>query len=207
MSSDVIRILLVCDNYFYRLGLKTELEMSGQYIVNNELDSLLDTEIDFTSHCDLMLLCLDSINMLNSIKTFQSKRNKIPILTLIKLVNTKYIRRIIKSGVSGVLYSNCAPDVLLDAVHSCIKGITILDPHIDTSVLSDDIDKNPLWLLTSRELDVLHDLSQGKTNKKIAISLNMSEQTVKSHMRNILRKLNVNSRLEAAMFWSKNNTY
>ena len=92
----------------------------------------------------------------------------------------------------------------LEAIRSGAKGGKAFSTRVSEYLRERDLfgaQEDPFSILTERELDVLHELAQGLSNKQIASVLNISEQTVKVHIRNLLRKLNVRSRVAATILF------
>lgn len=96
------------------------------------------------------------------------------------------------------------PEVLLEAIRTGAKGSKVFSERVNQYLREREMfgaEEDPFSVLTERELDVLHELAQGLSNKQIASVLNISEQTVKVHIRNLLRKLNVRSRVAATILF------
>lgn len=96
------------------------------------------------------------------------------------------------------------PEVLLEAIRAGAKGSKVFSERVNQYLREREMfgaEEDPFSVLTERELDVLHELAQGLSNKQIASVLNISEQTVKVHIRNLLRKLNVRSRVAATILF------
>jgi DNA-binding NarL/FixJ family response regulator len=85
---------------------------------------------------------------------------------------------------------------LTDAIHEILEGRAVLDPRVTQGVFGRLTDKDPT-ALTDRELDVLRQISQGQSTKEVAAQLYLSDETIKTHLKNIFRKLGVHDRAEA----------
>ncbi len=105
------------------------------------------------------------------------------------------ILRAIEAGAAGYLLKDVAPDTIVDAIQTASRGEMVLAPGLATRVMRGL--RNPTPRLTERELEVLHHLATGASNKQIAKSLFVSEATVKSHLVHIFTKLDVDSRARA----------
>ena len=93
---------------------------------------------------------------------------------------------------------------MLEAIRAGAKGSKVFSERVNQYLREREMfgaEEDPFSVLTERELDVLHELAQGLSNKQIASVLNISEQTVKVHIRNLLRKLNVRSRVAATILF------
>ena len=152
---------------------------------------------------DLRMPDLSGIDVLKKIRT---KNTDTPIAMLTTSDDEKDLIEALKNGASGYLLKDMEPDDLVAALKEIIKGETIVAPNL-TQILArvvqgDDPDKdlnNPLKDLTPREAEILELLAEGQSNKLIAKNLGISDGTVKLHVKSILRKLDIHSRVEAAV--------
>ena len=116
----------------------------------------------------------------------------------------------IKTGADGYLLKDLEPEEILENINRAIEGQVVLSPVL-TNALAEalkekkDEPSRSLQGLTEKELMVLKGISQGLSNKLIARELNISDGTVKVHVKHILKKLNFHSRVEAAIWVSENN--
>lgn len=112
-----------------------------------------------------------------------------------------------RAGALGYLLKTSSPNDLIDAVRLADKGEAKITPRIATKLIEDfrrvredhEVDDTELYALSDREAEILDYVAQGLRNKEIATKLNIAEKTVKNHVSNILKALQVNSRTEAAM--------
>ena len=117
-----------------------------------------------------------------------------------------YVREILRAGARGYLLKDSGADDLVKAIRAVAAGESYLSPAVSNAVL-DDYRKhvtNPVDLLTSREREVLQMLAEGKTNKEIAVVLNLSVYTVDAHRGRIMEKLNLHSINELVRFALRN---
>nr|UVY64948.1 MAG: Pilus assembly protein TadZ N-terminal [Bacteriophage sp.] len=166
------------------------------------------TAIDLANRLDLDLILLD-LNMkgLSGLDTLNALRRdgitaQIIILTVSDSANDIYA--LIDAGADGYLLKDSDPEVLLDAIRTGANGGKVFSERVSDYLREREMfgeEDDPFSMLTERELDVLHELAQGLSNKQIASVLNISEQTVKVHIRNLLRKLNVRSRVAATILF------
>ncbi|MBU2862561.1 response regulator [Reinekea forsetii] len=116
------------------------------------------------------------------------------------------IHQAIRAGADGYLLKDIEPDLLVASVKRCMTGEPVFSDSIKASVLQANQSKAPegrhpvISELTDRELDVLHLIAEGLTNKDIGNRLAIAEGTVKVHVKRLLAKLNLRSRVEAAIF-------
>jgi two-component system, NarL family, response regulator LiaR len=108
---------------------------------------------------------------------------------------------VLRAGAIGYVRKDADPQVLLEAVRAAARGQSVIDPSVAGTVLQDLVGRRiPGEGLTERELDVLRRLVQGGTNRQIADALCISEETVKTHVGNILGKLHLSHRLQAVLY-------
>jgi len=133
-----------------------------------------------------------------------SPRTRVLALSMHK--DSVYVREILRAGAKGYLLKDAAGKDLLDAVRAVARGEGYLSPGVSEAVLSDYRRHvtNPIDLLTSREREVLQLIAEGKTNKEIANSLNLSVYTVEAHRGRVMEKLNLHSTGELVRFALRN---
>ena len=158
------------------------------------------------------ILMLD-INMpkLNGIEVLKEiKRKKYPIKVLILTYHDEidYLVKIFDIGVEGYLIKNSDVKELKKAITFIANGKSYIQPSLipllNTKLRTRDTDKTKLDILTNREKEMLVYLAKGMLNKEIAIELRISERTVKNHISNLFKKIDVNDRTQAAVFAIKN---
>ncbi len=141
---------------------------------------------------------------LSGLDTLKSLRNedvdaRIVILTVSDAKND--IFALIDAGADGYLLKDTEPDTLLGQIKQIAQGEVILSDSIKDLLLERSSSQDPIHALTDREMDVLQLIAKGLSNKQIAAQLFISEETVKVHIRNLLRKLNVHSRVAATVLY------
>ena len=110
---------------------------------------------------------------------------------------------LIDAGADGYLLKDTEPDTLLSQLKRIAQGEVILSDSIKDLLIERQSSQEPIYSLTDREMDVLRLIATGLSNKQIAGQLFISEETVKVHIRNLLRKLNVHSRVAATVLYFK----
>lgn len=113
----------------------------------------------------------------------------------------------LKSKVNGYLLKNSPPSQLIQDITAVCRGETRISPELVGTVVNfvrnnDDFNTHSVDSLTMREKEILHFIAQGKTNKEIASELSISTNTVKNHVKSILSKLSIHSRVQAVSYWS-----
>lgn len=164
--------------------------------------------IDLANRLDIDVILLD-LNMkgMSGTDTLNALRRdgvtaQIIILTVSDASSDVFA--LIDAGADGYLLKDSDPEVLLEAIRAGAKGSKVFSERVNQYLHEREMfgaEEDPFSVLTERELDVLHELAQGLSNKQIASVLNISEQTVKVHIRNLLRKLNVRSRVAATILF------
>ncbi|HEX8980114.1 MAG TPA: response regulator [Parasulfuritortus sp.] len=202
------RIILVDDHTLFRKGLAELLERDGLISVvamtgnPDEIRSLLRERSPDVLILDLNMPGTDGISLMQQLK---GEGFAMPILILTVSEAEEDLARALRSGANGYLLKSMEPDEVVDAVQRAVKGETVVAPAMTAKLISllDNKASSPNSLLdslTQREREILAHLAKGGSNKAIARELDISYDTVKLHVRHILAKLNLSSRVEAAVF-------
>ncbi len=156
---------------------------------------------------DLRMKPMDGISMVEQIR---SEGCEIPVVMLTMSDSEADLSRAIRAGVRGYLLKDMAPEEVVDAIRRVAGGELVVAPSMTVKMIEmlrgdqpDDEPKNSLKLLTEREREILQLLSRGDSNKAIAQTLSISYDTVKQHVRHILNKLNLSSRVKAAVLFTE----
>ncbi|ECX5404786.1 nitrate/nitrite response regulator protein NarP, partial [Salmonella enterica] len=199
------QVLIVDDHPLMRRGIRQLLELDPAFHVVAEAGDGASA-IDLANRIEPDLILLD-LNMkgLSGLDTLNALRRdgvtaQIIILTVSDSASDIYA--LIDAGADGYLLKDSDPEVLLEAIRKGANGGKVFSDRVNEYLRERErfgAQEDPFSILTERELDVLHELAQGLSNKQIASVLNISEQTVKVHIRNLLRKLNVRSRIAATI--------
>jgi two-component system nitrate/nitrite response regulator NarP len=201
------KVMIVDDHPLMRRGISQLLQLDSAFDVVAEAGDGASA-IDLANRLDLDVILLD-LNMkgMSGLDTLNALRRdgitaQIIILTVSDSASDVYA--LIDAGADGYLLKDSDPEVLLEAIRSGAKGGKAFSERVSNYLRERELfgaEEDPFSMLTERELDVLHELAQGLSNKQIASVLNISEQTVKVHIRNLLRKLNVRSRVAATILF------
>jgi DNA-binding NarL/FixJ family response regulator len=197
-----VRILVVDDHALFRAGLISLLaEMPELQVVGEAANG--DAAIKLAANLKPDLILLD-VNMpgrrgVETIGTLkQTETCRVLMLTISK--NDADLFGAISAGADGYLLKNAEPEELRRAILQVSEGMSVLSPQITRQVMqavNSDNSRSPAFNLSSREMEVLDCLAQGQTTMQIADSLFISENTVKTHVRHILEKLEASNRAEA----------
>jgi DNA-binding NarL/FixJ family response regulator len=205
-----IRVLLADDHALFREGLASIITNQPDMVVVGEADDGLEALVKAQElKPDLILMDItmpggDGLEATYKIKTMLPD-TVIVVLTVHN--DEERLFQAIKNGAQGYLLKNIRSETMLELIRGALRGEAAITPGLAGYMLEEfrrlsrgkpDDDSEPVETLTFREQEVLAEVSTGASDKEIAESLSISLYTVKSHMRNILGKLHVNSRYEAA---------
>ncbi len=149
---------------------------------------------------DLVMPQLDGIEAIRQVREV-SPASKVIVLTSFDDKEKVYLS--VKAGAAGYLLKDADPQELADAIRTVQRGEALLNPSIAAKLMQEVAEGGPRAAgeaLTERELEVLRHLARGMSNKEIAGALVLSEKTVKTHVSNILGKLHLADRTQAALF-------
>ena len=204
-----IRVVLVDDHRVVSRGVRIYLEsfpdisVVGTATSGEELLKMLDEWLPDVVVMDLLIPGgMDGIEATRRVRS-RSPRTWVVALT----VSTDEARLIaaLRAGAIGYVRKDAEPEILLSAVRAAARGQSVLDPCVAGTVLHDLLRGGlPEEELTERELTVLRQLAHGRTNREIAEALFISEETVKTHIGNILGKLQLTHRTQALIYALKN---
>ena len=200
-----IRVALVDDHQIVRRGLRSFLESFPDITIVGEAangEALLPLVERATP--DVVVMDLLMPGGINGIETTTRLRIRFPAVQVVVLTAYMDDARVIaalRAGAIGYVRKDATPDILLMAVRNAAQGQSMLDPTIAGSVLQELVHHSQLEeRLTPRETEVLTQLAHGRTNLEIARQLQIGEETVKSHVGNILAKLHLAHRTQAAIY-------
>ena len=202
--TDKTKVLLIDDHPLMRRGIKQLVELDENFEVigdvgngNDGITVALEKEPDLIV-LDLNMKGLSGLDTLKALRT-EGVDARIVILTVSDAKND--IFALIDAGADGYLLKDTEPDTLLNQIKQIAHGEVILSDSIKNLLIERHSMQGPLDSLTEREMDVLQQIATGLSNKQIAAKLFISEETVKVHIRNLLRKLNVHSRVAATVLY------
>lgn len=210
-----ISILIADDHSLIRQGLKQILELEKDITViaqaSNGNEAVLYAR-ELKPNVILMDINMPGMNGLQAIK--EIKQEKIPskIIVLTIHEDREYLFKTLQMGAEGYVLKDAEPSVLIEAIHNVYAGQSYIQPNMTMELVKEfnrvtlhDKEKHDDNNLTIREVEVLELIAEGMINKEIAKQLYISEKTVKNHVSNIFRKLNVSDRTQAAIYAFKHN--
>ena len=204
----MISLLLVDDQNLIRQGLKALLELEPDLVVVGEAENgaiAIDRVKELQPNVVLMDIRMPVMDGVTATKQICSQFPNINILVLTTFDDDTYVAAAIKNGAKGYLLKDTPSEEIAAAIRAVALGYTHLAPGMIDKVMSVQIDKNEVILppelaeLTPRELEILKLIAAGSNNREIAGQLYISEGTVKNHVTNILTRLNVRDRTQAAI--------
>lgn len=207
-----VKIMITDDHSMIREGLKNLLELDGDIQVIAEAvdgEDCLDKLKIFTPDVLLLDINMPKKNGLEVLQTLKDRRSKLKVLILTVHNEIEYLLKAVEIGVNGYILKDSESSELKKAIFSIMNEEDYIQPSLIPLLNSKMIEKNKdegkINTLTRRELQVLKLLAIGMYNKEIAEKLEISERTVKNHVSNIFKKLEVTDRTQAAVFAIRNN--
>jgi two-component system nitrate/nitrite response regulator NarL len=205
-----LKVLLIDDHRLFREGLQSLLQRRNIEVLAAVGDGIEGLKLTRELHPDIVLLdmrmpIIDGISVLKKLKQHEPA---MPVVILTTSSNEQDLLEALKNGASGYLLKDMDPDALVIALRDINADKTVVAPHL-TSVLVRFVQgdtntaeqQGPFNALTPREREILKLIADGQGNKLIARNLGISDGTVKLHVKAVLRKLEVHSRVEAAVMY------
>jgi two-component system nitrate/nitrite response regulator NarL len=210
-----MRVLLVDDHTLFRSGLETLLERHNIEVVAATGDGRDGMRLALEIQPDIVLLDMRMPDM-NGLEVLRALRNggmKTPIVMLTTSNEERDLVECLRNGAQGYLLKDMEPAELVNALRDIQSGRTVVAPElagvlarvVQGESVEPERQETPFSDLTPRELEILCLLAEGQSNKVIARNLGISDGTVKLHVKAVLRKLNVHSRVEAAVMAVEQN--
>ena len=201
---DPIRVVLVDDHRIVRRGLRSFLEAFPDLAVVGESASGEDVLEQVEGWLpDVVIMDLLMPGGMDGIETTRRLRSITPHTQIVVLTAHTDDARVVaalRAGAIGYVRKDAEPEILLAAVRAAARGQSMLDPAVAGTVLQDLVGSAEVRHdLTERELEVLRLLAHGRTNRQIAEELVLGEETVKTHVGNILAKLHLAHRTQAVV--------
>jgi NarL family two-component system response regulator LiaR len=202
----MIRVLIVDDHTVVRQGLRflmqqeADIEVIGEAVDGSQAIDMVRNEVPAVVLLDLLMPNTDGLTALREIKRI-SPATQVVILTSHQ--GDDHLFEAIKAGAVSYVLKTAGVDTVVESVRAAARGESMLDPSVAARVLQEmrrSRDREQVDQLSRREVDVLTALARGRSNKEIAKDLSIGEETVKTHVSNILSKLHLADRTQAAIY-------
>ncbi|NHZ71596.1 MAG: response regulator [Aquificales bacterium] len=211
--SKKIKLMLADDHAVVRSGLRMLLDAQPDMEIVAEAETGLEAVAKVQElRPDIVLMDVEMPEM-NGIEATRKIKEYVPetaVLALTMYEDDQYFFEMLKAGASGYVPKRAAPDELVNAIRTVSKGDVFLYPTLAARLVNDYINRDettpteeddaPLTPLTPREQEVLIQIAEGLTNPEIAQELTISVKTVDRHRENIMRKLNMHSRIDLVKY-------
>jgi NarL family two-component system response regulator LiaR len=204
-----IRVLLVDDHKIVRQGVRAYLHTLEDIQVVAESDSGAGAVAAVEENApDVVLMDLEMPGELDGIaatRQIRSRRPETQVIVVTSHHQDEYIFPAVRAGAISYLLKDVEPEELAAAIRKAAQGEAVLDSRVASRIVQElqglrQDDVNPFTELSEREFEVLRLIAAGKSNAEIAQSLVIGESTVKTHISNILRKLHLDDRTQAAVY-------
>lgn len=206
-----IRIVLVDDQALFREGLKTLLSVQPAFVVAGEAangEEAIQKVVSLRPDVVLMDLRMPVMDGVTATRRLHSLAPQVRVIVLTTFDDDESVFDGLRAGAVGFLLKDVSPAKLYEAIQAAARGESILQPSIAAKVIAEFsrlANQAPapqgalVEPLSEREIEVLHQVATGASNREIAADLVIAEGTVKNHLTNILRKLEVADRAQAVL--------
>src|SRR3954469_11954408 len=211
-STDAIRVLIVDDHALFRRGLiqvllfEDGIEVVGE---GEDGDDAIRKAEELAPDVVLMDVRMPRVSGIEATRRIAEMLPTSRIIMLTVSDEEDDLYEAIKAGATGYLLKEISIEEVADAIRAVMQGQTLISPSMASKLIAEFASLSrqaaqrtsvPIPRLTERELDVLRLVAQGLTNREVADQLYIAENTVKNHVRNILEKLHLHSRMEAVLY-------
>ncbi|MEU4211909.1 response regulator transcription factor [Streptomyces sp. NPDC026206] len=203
----IVKVLLVDDHQVVRRGLRTFLEVQGDIeVVGEAADGAegVDRAEELRPDVILMDVKMPGTDGIEALRRLRELANPARVLIVTSFTEQRTVIPALRAGAAGYVFKDVDPDALAGAIRSVHAGHVLLQPEVADALLSRDEagggGQGRGNALTDREREVLALIADGRSNREIARALVLSEKTVKTHVSNILMKLDLADRTQAALW-------
>ncbi len=207
----MIKVMIADDHSLMRKGLKQILELEDDIkVIAQAKDGEEAVEKALYTNPDIILMDINmpTKNGMQAIQELEEKNCPARVIVLTIHDDREYLLKSIKAGASGYVMKDAESEHLIEAIRNVYNGKTYIQPNINANYIrepnnsySSDIGKRlEKYNLTQREIEVLLLIAEGKNNREIADELFISDKTVKNHVSNIFKKIDVSDRTQAAVY-------
>ncbi len=204
--ADAIKVLLVDDHQVVRRGLRTFLEVQDDIeVVGEAADGAEGVALAGELEPDVILMDvkMPGTDGVEALRRLRDLDHRARVLVVTSFTEQRTVIPALRAGAAGYVYKDIDPDALAGAIRSVHAGHVLLQPEVAGALLSQEeggSGAGRAGSLTEREREVLGLIADGRANREIARALVLSEKTVKTHVSNILMKLDLADRTQAALW-------
>lgn len=203
-----IRVLIADDHAVVRQGLRTFLELQDDVEVVGDVgdgEHAVAAALELAPDVVLMDLVMPGVDGVEAIGRIAQRSPATRVIALTSFLDDDKVLPAVRAGAAGYLLKDVGPDDLVRAIRTVHAGEALLHPAVAARLMEEVAAPRARGAedgagLTARERDVLTQITRGLSNKRIALELDISEATVKIHVSNVLRKLGVTDRTQAALY-------
>lgn len=201
-----ISILIADDHPIVREGLRTFLELQDDMEVVGEAsdgEEAAARALELLPDIVLMDLVMPRVNGIEATRRIRDGSPSTRVIALTSFADDDKVFPAVKAGAAGYLLKDMRPQELAEAIRTVHRGEALLHPSVAAKLMQELATAKPAspeTALTEREHDVLQHIARGMSNREIAEALVVSEKTVKTHVSNILQKLHLADRTQAALY-------
>ena len=198
-----IRVLLADDQALLRSAFRvlvdseSDMEVVGEASDGAEAVSRAES---LTPDVILLDLKMPDVDGLTALRELRERGVKARVLVLTSVGERAQVLPVVRAGAAGYLYKDVDPQALVQAIRAVHDGHVLFAPGAADAMLAPDQEEKGTAVLTEREREVLTQIACGRSNREIARALVVSEKTVKTHVSNILMKLGLQDRTQAALY-------
>ncbi len=204
--SEKVRVLIADDHAVVRQGLRAFLEVQDDLAVVGEAgDGAEAVRLAATLSPDVVVmdLVMPRLDGIEAIRQIQAAGSGAKVIVLTSFADDQKVFAAVRAGAAGYLLKDVRPQELIDGIRTVMRGEALLNPVVAAKLMQEfaqDARPAAAQMLTEREMDVLRLIARGRSNKEIALDLGVAEKTVKTHVSNILGKLHLADRTQAALY-------
>jgi two-component system NarL family response regulator len=211
-TADAIRVLIADDSPLFRRGISVVLATEEEICVIAEAENGDDAVMkaaEFAPDVVLMDVRMPRVNGIEAARAIRGSSPSTKIIMLTVSDEDDDLYEAIKAGANSYLLKEVSVEEVPEAIRAVVQGQSLISPSMASKLLNeytslarraDEKQQYPTPALTQRELEVLKLVAKGQSNREIGDELYISENTVKNHVRNILEKLHLHSRMEAVIY-------
>lgn len=206
----MIKVLLVDDHEMVRIGVSAYLSVQTDIEVIGEAENGakgLEMALALRPDIILMDLVMDEMDGIEATKAIMKEWSDAKIIIVTSFLDDEKVYPALEAGAASYILKTSTASEIADAVRATYKGQSVLEPEVTGKMMARMKERNKPLLhesLTNREYEILLLIAEGKTNQEIAEELFIGLKTVKTHVSNILSKLEIQDRTQAAIYAFKN---